>query len=252
MKEQKLNPHISEIPAELLIIIFKNLPDFYSLVSTLRTCRRLYQCFTYHDAGIITSIASNIHQHAIQLDHQVEQDFHNRGSSLIIRQLIFASKMGCMPRHMVLQFFTNAWTFLETKGLQSLFIHVGISTGLVKRGRPKSSWLKVQQETEKILYEKGASIGGRKLYIRPHTPVAESPIALITDNGMLFFKSSVQIPDGLYNESGFTLIRMENTPRPCRVYRRSELNDVTQRQPKLFRLLNTLDRFRIMQRQNYN
>lgn len=243
---------MSEIPAELLIIIFKDLPDFDSLFATIRTCRRLYQCFTYNDVGIITSIASNIHQRAIQLDHQVEQDFHNRGSSLIIRQLILASKMGCIPRYMVLQFFANARTFLEMKGLQSLLIHVGISTGLVKRGRPKSSWLNVPQETEKILHKKGASIWGRKLYIRPHTSVAQSPVALITDDGMLFFKSSVQIPDGMYNETGFTLIRMENTPRPCRVYRRSELNDVTQRQPKLFRLLNTLDRFRIMQHQNCN
>ena len=143
----------------------------------------------------------------------------------------------------------NAWTFLEkTKDLQSLLILVGIPTGLRERRlQPESPLLKAQQETGKNLHEKGAPIGGRKLYICPHTPVA-----LIIDDEMLFFKSSIHIPDRMYDESGFTLIRMRSTPQPRRIYHHSELNNVTQRQPKLYYLLNTLDRLRIMQRQNYN
>lgn len=125
MEQQNLTLHLTEIPVELVIMIFKDLPDLESLFSIIRTCRRLYQCFKNNDLCIITSIVSNIHQRAIQLDLQANP-FPNRGSCLMIQQLIFAIKKKCIRREIVLQMFKNAWAFLVGKGLEELLIPVGI------------------------------------------------------------------------------------------------------------------------------
>lgn len=124
MNDQKWNSPLSEIPLELVVIILKNLPDFDSLLAAIQTCQRPYNCFSGNAERIISSISSNLHQRAIQLDHQAEP-FPNQGSCLIVQQLIFAIKNSYIQRDFVLQMFKDAWGFLFDKGLEELSFHLG-------------------------------------------------------------------------------------------------------------------------------
>jgi hypothetical protein len=42
------------------------------------------------------------------------------------------------------------------------------------------------------------------------------PVVLITDDGMLFFKSYIFLSQGIHSEGGITLVRMANPPRKVR------------------------------------
>jgi hypothetical protein len=52
------------------------------------------------------------------------------------------------------------------------------------------------------------------------------PIALITDDGMLFFESVIHLPEGIYRESGITFIKLANIPRPWRVHSSQEMKEI--------------------------
>jgi hypothetical protein len=143
MMDQEQNSHLSELPLELVVIILKNLLDFDSLFATIRTCRRLYACFEGNASCIITSIFSNIHQHAIHLDYQdyLAKPFPNRGSCLIFQQLSFAIKNNYIQRDFVRQLFKNAWTFLHDKGLEEILIPLGrkLASSLLRNDRQQDA-----------------------------------------------------------------------------------------------------------------
>jgi F-box domain len=276
MKDQKQNLQLSELPPELVVIILKNLPDFDSLFATIQTCWRLYGCFQKNALSIITSISSNVHQRAIQLDRQDYQvkPFPNRGSCLIFRQLNFAIEHNYIHRDFVLQMFKNAWTFLHDKRLEEILIPLGrkLAWSLsrdnrqkdamdlalqILRGKPpfKLSGKPPRQTANDYMWSAPIFAPLDYLIFRigpvdstlPQEIVSKEierqihlkyerlhllPVVLITDDGMLFFKSSIYLPRGIYSESGITLVRLTNPPRRVR-----GLREVKQPRDRYRRLL---------------
>ncbi|BDD57634.1 hypothetical protein MAP00_002981 [Monascus purpureus] len=122
---------------ELTAMVFKNLPDFNSLLSAMQTCRDLYSCYQDNEKSIITSIFSTILQNAIRYDRQ-----HGLlGPGLIIQQLIVAIKSACVNRDVVLQIFTDAWKYLYEKDLEELLIPIamGLAWSLVLDDRKQDA-----------------------------------------------------------------------------------------------------------------
>lgn len=284
MTDQEQNSHLSELPLELVVIILQNLPDFDSLFTAIRTCRRLYACFEGNASCIITSISSNIHQRATQLDHQDYQakPFPNRGSCLIFRQLNFAIENNYIHRDFVLQMFKKAWTFLHDKRLEEILIPLGrkLASSLLRNNRqqdavdlllqilrrnppfklsttnlprqtpddyvrsapifapidylifkigPVDSTLPqemVSKETERRIYQK-------------YERLTVFPVVLITDDRMLFFTSWIFLPQGIYSESGITLVRMAYPPRRVRDELRDQREVI---QPRHYRRLLQLEK----------
>lgn len=149
MTNQEQNSHF-RLPLELGIIILKDLPDFDSLFATIRTCRRLYQCFYCDAERIITSISFNIDQRAIQLGSQT-QPFRYQGSCLIIQQVISAINNRYIRRDFVLHFFKNAWDFLFKEGLEELLIPLGkdLARSLELENRQQDAISLLQQMIDK-------------------------------------------------------------------------------------------------------
>lgn len=81
----------------------------------------------------------------------------------------------------------------------------------------------------------------RRIYLK-YERLHLLPVVLITDDGMLFFKSSIHLPEGIYSGSGITLVRLTNPP--WRVRGRQELRDLIPRH-RFARLVNILKRLKI-------
>lgn len=126
MTDLEQNSHLSELPLELVLIILQNLPDFDSLFAAIRTCQRLYACFEGNASWIITSISSNIHQRAIQLDHQDYQarPFPNRGSCFIFRQLNFAIENNYIHRDLSYKCLRTPGLSYTIKDLKRYWFHL--------------------------------------------------------------------------------------------------------------------------------
>jgi hypothetical protein len=125
MQQQFLTKNLTSLPPELTVIVLKNLPDFNSLFSAIQACKQLYLYYQDDDKSVITSIGSNIYQHAIHYDRECGS-FLGQGPCLIIQQLIVAIKTACVNRDVILQMFTHAWIFLHDRELEELLIPVAM------------------------------------------------------------------------------------------------------------------------------
>lgn len=165
---QKQKSYLSRLPLEPAIIILKNLPDFDSLFATIRTCRRLYQCFRSNAEHIITSISFNIYQRAIQLGSQTKP-FPYQGSCLIIQQLISAINNRYIRRDFVLHIFKNAWEFLLNEKLEELLIPLGkdLATSLASENRRQDAISLLQQITRR---KSPFKLSSTTIFKGPHPP----------------------------------------------------------------------------------
>lgn len=84
----------------------------------------------------------------------------------------------------------------------------------------------VSKEIERRIYEK-------------YERLTVFPVVLITDDGMLFFKSYIFLSQGIYSESGITLIRMAYHPRRVRDQLRDHREVI---QPRHYRRLLQLEK----------
>lgn len=63
------------------------------------------------------------------------------------------------------------------------------------------------------------------------------PVALITDNGMPFFQSTTDLPEGIKSGCNIALVRLTNPLRPWRIHGGLELEDIIRTRPRLRSLL---------------
>lgn len=84
----------------------------------------------------------------------------------------------------------------------------------------------VSKETERRIYEK-------------YERLTVFLVILVIDGGMLFFKSWIFLPQGIYSESGITLVRMAYPPRRVRDKLRDQREVI---QPRHYRRLLQLEK----------
>jgi hypothetical protein len=102
--------------------------------------------------------------------------------------------------------------------------------------------LRFHQEAETLPEEAVFKVNKKRVYSK-YNKLRRLPVAIITDDGMVFFQSTTHLPEGIYSECGITLVRLTNPP--WRVHGWSELKNVIQPRPRLRPLLNILNGLRI-------
>jgi hypothetical protein len=80
----------------------------------------------------------------------------------------------------------------------------------------------------------------RRIYLK-YERLQLLPVVLITADGMLFFKSRIHLPEGIYSGSDITVVRLTNPP--WRVRGRQELRDLIPRH-RFARLVHILMRLK--------
>lgn len=125
----------SNLPFEILMMVFENLSDFEALLATILTCKWSMRFFQddQNTEKIVFSVFSNILCTASRYNHEGNTE---KGSSLIIRQMNFAAQKVLIPRQHVLSIFGECWQFLERRYLEELLIPIGrrLALSLVSKG----------------------------------------------------------------------------------------------------------------------
>ena len=125
----------SNLPCELVTMVFENLSDFGTLLATILTCKWSMRFFQDdQNAGkILFSVFSNILCTASKYDHEGNTE---KSSILIFRQMNLAAQKVLIPRQHVLSVFGECWQFLERRNFEELLIPTGrrLALSLVSKG----------------------------------------------------------------------------------------------------------------------
>ena len=125
----------SNLPCELVTMVFENLSDFGTLLATILTCKWSMRFFQDdQNAGkIFHSVFSNILCTASRYDHEGNTE---KSSILIFRQMNLAAQKVLIPRQHVLSVFGECWQFLERRNFEELLIPTGrrLALSLVSKG----------------------------------------------------------------------------------------------------------------------
>ena len=125
----------SNLPCELVTMVFENLSDFGTLLATILTCKWSMRFFQDdQNAGkIFHSVFSNILCTASRYDHEGNTE---ESSILIFRQMNLAAQKVLIPRRHVLSVFGECWQFLERRNFEELLIPTGrrLALSLVSKG----------------------------------------------------------------------------------------------------------------------
>jgi hypothetical protein len=248
-----------DLPPELIVTIFENLPDFQSLASTRQTCHYLYQCFGVRDKSITYAIFSNVCHSFKGHDRNVLRlRVRRKLLSRIIWQVIFTIHQRWIPRDSALKIFRHGWDLIANEGLEELLVPIGMELALslkcqgrqedaiallkdIEHGMPafRSSrkyycFLPGTLLPLRVLLSqlKGESfVNMIDLPIDIQLALQQIPIALLTSKGTLFFDAKIHLPQGMHLGKEFALIRIRKIPRPRRIYSLSELEHILSEQP---------------------
>ena len=194
----------SNLPCELVTMVFENLSDFGTLLATILTCKWSMRFFQDdQNAGkILFSVFSNILCTASKYDHEGNTE---KSSILIFRQMNLAAQKVLIPRQHVLSVFGECWQFLERRNFEELLIPTGrrLALSLVSKGY-KSKAVEFLGMIEDIsdhkrlallpLVELKASLQGKPL--EPLDPRYEDfkklPLAIVRPDRILYSSNKSQ------------------------------------------------------------
>ena len=194
----------SNLPCELVTMVFENLSDFGTLLATILTCKWSMRFFQDdQNAGkILFSVFSNILCTASKYDHEGNTE---KSSILIFRQMNLAAQKVLIPRQHVLSVFGECWQFLERRNFEELLIPTGrrLALSLVFKGY-KSKAVEFLGMIEDIsdhkrlallpLVELKASLQGKPL--EPLDPRYEDfkklPLAIVRPDRILYSSNKSQ------------------------------------------------------------
>ena len=194
----------SNLPCELVTMVFENLSDFGTLLATILTCKWSMRFFQDdQNAGkILFSVFSNILCTASKYDHEGNTE---KSSILIFRQMNLAAQKVLIPRRHVLSVFGECWQFLERRNFEELLIPTGrrLALSLVSKGY-KSKAVEFLGMIEDIsdhkrlallpLVELKASLQGKPL--EPLDPRYEDfkklPLAIVRPDRILYSSNKSQ------------------------------------------------------------